>query len=113
MDLLKKEEGFSIIESLVGIIILGLIVIFFSLFFNKIFQTPKILLRGEAFYLANQEIENSLNMKSKSDTVYSNLNRNLQIRRMVRKEEKLYNIQVEVFTTLEKKCILNLSAYYK
>ena len=81
--------------------------------FNKVFQNPKLFLRGEAFYLANQEIENSLNMKSKSDTLYSNLNGNLQIHRIVRKEENFYNIQVKVFTALEKKCILTLTAYYK
>ncbi len=113
MDILKKQDGYLIIEALVSLIILGFIVVFVSMFFNNIFQNPKILLRGQALTLANQEIERSINIKAQTDSIYKNQTGNLEVRRMIKRNDNLTNINVSIFSTSAKKEILSLSAYYK
>lgn len=113
MDKLKDQLGYTIMETLVGIILIGLIITFFAMFFNQIFSNPKLLLRSEALTLANLEIEKSINTKAINDTIYKNTNGNLLIKRNIKQEKKLVKSTVVVQTVSSKDSILTLTALYK
>ena len=74
MDLLKKEGGATIIETMTGIIIFGLALTLSFAIFTKLFSSPTVMHKQEAFQLANQEITNSINAKAMTDTTYKNSN---------------------------------------
>ena len=59
MDLLKREDGFTIIESLVSIVLLGLIAGMSIMVISRIYTNPKMLIKGEAGMIASQEIDYS------------------------------------------------------
>ncbi|MBU0474987.1 MAG: hypothetical protein KKF62_12605 [Bacteroidetes bacterium] len=113
MDKLKLEDGYTITEALVGIIILGLTITLFAFFFNLVFSNPKILLRSEALYLADQEIENSLNNKVSRDTSYTNNNGNILVERKISSDNNLTKVKISVFSKSNKQIILSLSSLYK
>lgn len=112
MDKMKSESGFTILESLVGILILGIMLILFAVFFNQIFNNPKLLHRSEAFILAKQEIEKCKNKRLTKDTLYFNEKENLSIVRDINLINNIINAKVTVETKLDKKKILSLSVEY-
>jgi type II secretory pathway component PulJ len=59
MGTLTREDGFTIIESLVSIILLSLFVGLSVMVVNGIFSRPQMLLKGEACILAAQFILHS------------------------------------------------------
>lgn len=109
---LKDQEGYTLIESLVGIIIIGIVIVFFAVFFKQIFSNPKILLKSDAMILANQEIERCINYKISSDTSYLNNRQNLRIFRTITKSDKLNKVIVRVVTDSGRSEIISLSAKY-
>ncbi len=112
MDKLNSQNGFTIMETLIGIIIIGLMITFFAMFFNQVFNNPKILLRSDAFVLANNEIERCMNLKISSDTSYTNRIGNLYIKRQITFLNKLNKAKVSIYTASGKKEILSLSVKY-
>ena len=96
MDILKKEEGMSIIDSLVSIVILGVVVMLTVLVIKGIFTHPRALLKGEACMLASQEIDYSLKYKAIADTTYKNAKGNLLLTRQVSAADSLTRINVRV-----------------
>lgn len=96
MDILKTEHGFSIIETLVAIIILGLLAVFITSFFNQMLRNPQLVLRTKAIYLAEQEINYCINRKAFNDTSYINNEFNLLILRQVITYENNFKINVSV-----------------
>ena len=113
MDKLIDQNGFTILETLVGILLLGLIITFFAMFFNQVFANPKLLLRKEAMVLANQEIERCINYKPKSDTTYFNNNGNLKIYRKLKSSNSLTKAVVTVKVKSSEKEILSFSVMYR
>lgn len=112
MDQLKSDKGYIIIETLVGIIILGLVITFFAMFFNQIFGNSKILLKGDALILAKQEIERCIVVKATSDTSYFNIRGNLKIMRRIQIVENLSKADVVVASDSGRNEILSLSVMY-
>ncbi|MBI2417304.1 MAG: prepilin-type N-terminal cleavage/methylation domain-containing protein [Ignavibacteriales bacterium] len=96
MVLLKNQDGYSLIESLVSIVLLGLIVVFSTMAVTGLFTRPKILLKGEACLMAEQEINYSLKYHVTTDTTYTNETGNLIVTRTTTPAGNLANIQVEV-----------------
>lgn len=112
MDLLKEEHGTTILETLVVILLLGILVTLTASFFSNLFNNERIL-RGEALSIAQQEISRVLSEKSETDTLFKNEKGNLQIRRVVYKEEKLNLIEIMVSKSSNDSLILTLKAAYK
>lgn len=76
------NNGTTIIESLVVILLLGILLTLTASFFTEIFNNQKML-RGEALQLANQEVERTLSQQSVNDTSYVNEKGNLKVIRKV------------------------------
>ena len=71
-----------------------------------------MFLKNEALHLASQEIENSINKKTITDTTYESNETNLFVKREISDEQKGYEIQVNVSLKSNKnKNIVTLSAY--
>ena len=96
MGILKQEDGVTIIESLVSIVILGVIVMMTVFVIKGLFTHPRALLKGEACQLASQEIDYSLKYKPVNDTSYKNAKGNLLLNRQVSKADDLTRIEVKV-----------------
>ena len=109
---MNNQSGFSLIETLVSMVILGLLVTFTIMFFNNIYSNPKLLLRSEALLLADVEISKCMNFKLASDTSYINLNGNLEVIRNVIREERLLKVAITVRAKSNKKEILKLETSY-
>ena len=112
MDLLKKELGYLLIETLIGIILLGMIVTFSLVIFNKIFSNPNNLLRSEALYLAQSEVDNCIKLKSTRDTVYSNAGGSLIINRSIASNDSLITASISVQISKLNKNLVLLSVNY-
>jgi Tfp pilus assembly protein PilV len=112
MDLLKKENGTTILETLVVILLLGILVTLTAGFFTTIFNN-KNMLKGDALQLAQQEISRTISETSEQDTSYSNGTGNLRVRRLVYKEEGLYKVEVLVSRASTDSLIISLKANYK
>jgi Na+/serine symporter len=109
MDILG-EDGFSIIESLLGIVLLGLIVVFTIIIFNNIWNNPGLAVKSEAFFLASREINNTINGKAFTDTSYNNAQNNLTLNKQVKLADDCYYVEVSVIHIPTKKEIVLLSA---
>ncbi|NLT50528.1 MAG: prepilin-type N-terminal cleavage/methylation domain-containing protein [Ignavibacteria bacterium] len=91
-----QSSGFSMIETLVAILLLGIISSLFIIFFNDIFSNPKIFLKGKALNAANEEINYSLAHKSAGDTSYFSENGVLFISREIEIIENIRKVEVKV-----------------
>lgn len=112
MDLLRREDGFSLIESLIVILLLGLLVTFTAAFFNDLFNRPGVFLKSEALNLASREINYCINNKLTDDTLYNANKDKLQIKRSVTDELNGYDITVNVYLNNHPKVnIVSLSAF--
>lgn len=108
----NKESGFSLIETLVSILVLGLIVTFSLVFFDKIYSNPQILLKGEALRLAELEMSYCINNKIATDTVYMNSGNNLMIERRVSDNKGLLNAEVKILPINQVKELISLEVSY-
>lgn len=65
------DNGFSMIEGLVSILLVGLILGLSFIILNNLAGSPKLIKRGEAFNLSNQEIQYCKNDTGIEDTSYT------------------------------------------
>ena len=112
MDLLKEEHGTTILETLVVILLLGILVTLTSSFYSGIFNN-KNMLKADALQLAKQEIARVLNEKIEYDTIYYNESKNLKIERNIYKDKILNNAQVSISKSSNDSLILVLNTNYK
>jgi type II secretory pathway pseudopilin PulG len=112
MDLLIEENGTTILETLVVILLLGILVTLTAGFFTTIFNN-KNMLKGEALQLAQQEINRVLSEKSENDTTYKNKTENLKVQRIITKDEKLNYVEVMISKSSTDSLLLLLKASYK
>ena len=112
MDLLREENGTTILESLVVILLLGILITLTAGFFTTVFNN-KNMLKGEALLLAQQEISRTISEASQRDTSYTNETGNLIVRRIVYKEDELCRIEVLVSRVSTDSLIISLKADYK
>ena len=111
MDILKKENGTTILESLVVILLLGILITMTASFFSTIFNN-KNMLKAEALMLAQQEISRTISEVSEQDTLYVNEKGNLKVHRIVYKEDKLNKIEVLVSKVSTDSIIISFKAIY-
>jgi prepilin-type N-terminal cleavage/methylation domain-containing protein len=112
LDILNKNDGFSLIETLVVILLLGLLVTFTASFFNDLFDKPGLFLKYQALNLANQEMNNCLYNKITTDTSYTISKHNLTVIRKVTEELNGYDISVSVgITDNQNNNIISLTAF--
>lgn len=110
MELLKDQSGYSLIETLVCISLLGIILFISTSVFVRLFANPKILVRNEALFIANEEITRATQKKEFKDTTYTNENANLTIERRVIESGEFAQIEVYVRHSSQSKEIVKLSA---
>lgn len=113
MDKLKDEAGYTLIESLTAIAVLGIFMFIVSALILKMFLNPKLVLRSEALLLANNEIKHTLTYKSSNDTTYTNANGNLIVGRRVHVNERINDVEVSVKMVSNPKVIVQLNASMK
>lgn len=117
MALLKKylldEQGFSIIETLTAIVILGLIMAFSAMLVKGFFFSPKGPLKGEALTLASGEMDHTINTSLRTDTSYFNAPGNLLVERNITEKDSLLSIGVSVKSRRTEQVVLTLHAYRK
>lgn len=118
MDLLTKQNGTTLLESLVIILLLGILLNITASFFNMILNNNNML-KTEALQLAQQEIERTISQFSEHDTIYLNESGNLKVRRIVFKNENknlsfqyLYNVEVSVSKSKNDSLIILLKTIY-
>jgi len=112
MDLLKAERGTTILETLVVILLLGILVTLTASFFTTIFSN-KNMLKSDALQLAQQEINRVLSEKSENDTSYTNETENLKVQRIITKDEKLNSVEIMISKSSNDSLMLLLKAFYK
>jgi len=112
LDLLKSENGFTIIETLVAILLLGLLVVGATGFFGTLYNSPKILLRNEALALASNEIDRCISYRILTDTLYKNPVGNLQVKRNVIMKADLNEVIVGVYWSDKNKKLIELKVLY-
>ena len=112
MGILNDENGSSLIETLVSMLILGIVVVIFFSIYIKIFTNPILVYKSEALSMANQEVMNSINKKVCSDTSYYNLNNNLLVERVIEGTNGLYKVQVTVSYSQGQKNLVTLSGEF-
>lgn len=109
MDILKEESGYSLIEALVSISILGIIIIITAMLFTTILSGNSIYSKSEALVLAKNEIENVRQNKILTDTAYNNKEGNLLITRSIKQEDSLYKVNVCVSNKSREKQLISLN----
>ena len=110
---LNEQSGFSLIETVVSIGLLGILVTLSVIAYTRFFDNPKILLRNEALYMANQEITNAVNKRRFTDTTYTNINGNLAVERNISDLQTYYKMEVAVIFVQNKMELVKLSADIK
>ncbi len=90
-----KDEGFSMIEAVVSAGLLALTVTVFAFCMGIIYGNPKIVFRGKAFRLAENEMKRTLVIDMPSDTIYKN--GRLYVRRTCLSSPQLVKLKVDVF----------------
>ena len=113
MGILKDQSGYTLIETLVSIGLLGILIVLSAIAYTRFFDNPKILLRNEALYIANQEITNSINKRVFTDTAYTNENMNLGIERKFYDMQTFKKIEVAVVFIQTRRELIKLSADIK
>lgn len=108
----KDENGFTLIETLVSLLILGILVTLTMIMLNKIYANPKILLGREALRLAEAELTYCVNNTSLNDTIYTNERQNLKVKRKITDEGKLAKVEIAVVMNGNNKEILRLETKY-
>lgn len=113
--ILSNQEGFSIIESLVSITILGILIAISVRLFDEIYKAPEILLQREALQLADQELSRTISGNYLNDTTYTNTQQNLIIKKIIKETEleNLREIEVQVLFRTTNKKLLIMSCYLK
>lgn len=109
MGILKNQSGFSLIETLICISLLGVLLVLTSMIFVRFFSNPKMLLRNEALFMANQEMTNSINIKRLTDTTYVNTNANLTLVKKVQDAGNCNKVDITVKTVHNELEIVKLS----
>lgn len=109
MDLLKEENGYSLIEALVSISILGIIIIITAILFTKLLSGNSIYSKSEALILAKNEIEYVRQNKIFSDTAYNNSDGNMLITRTIKQEDSLYKVIVSVSNKSKEKQLISMN----
>ena len=112
MDLLKKENGETLIEVMVAIVIIGLITGFTLIFFTNIFENPRLLKKDDALFYANQEINYAVKNRQTRDTVYFSPDSSMLIERKIVKDKNIYNINVNVKLKNSDKFLVELKSKY-
>ena len=112
MDFLKREQGTTILETLVVIIILGILVTLTAAFYSNIFSNRNML-RTDALGLAKQEISRVLSERCISDTFYYNEKKNLKVERNIYQNELLNAVKVSISKSINDSLILVLTTNYK
>jgi prepilin-type N-terminal cleavage/methylation domain-containing protein len=107
MDILKIDSGFSIIETLVTIVIVSMLVIFVSVFLDNIYNNPKLFLKSKALLLAKNEMNRTIYSEGYRDTSYFDDKYRMNIIRQIKDQEGVYKINVLIRKT--DKEILSLS----
>lgn len=110
MGILKNQSGYSLIETLVCISLLGIILFISTSVFVRLFANPKILLKNEALYLANEEINRTIHKRTLTDSTYTNENTNLVIERHIAELNGYAQIEVIVKHVHAAKEIVKLTA---
>jgi len=97
------EEGFSIIEALVSIVIIGITSIIIISFLIMFLRGTKFLNRMDALLMVQNEIQSTLVYKTFNDTSYANLKGNLILYKKVNNLNNYYQFD---FSVKDKKNIL-------
>lgn len=108
----NNNAGFSMLETLVSILILGMLITFSIMFFNRIYSNPKILLRKESLQLADTELTNCINANIKTDTLYNNSRGNLEVKRETTVSDYLVSVNVYVYLSGTGEEIIHLHTAY-
>lgn len=97
------------VETLVGMVMLGIIVTLTIMFINSVLSNPKLLVRGEALNLAKNEISKCTLLKTTTDTLYNNKMGNMSIKRTVVEGTKTIDLKVSVLHIASEKELIVLS----
>jgi len=112
MDLLIDDSGSTLIETLIGILILGIVATVTFSIYMQVYTSPTLLYKTEALSIANQEVTNCICNKVTSDTSYYNLNNNLIITRKVTVLNRIYRVEVDVAHPKKEGAILTMSGFF-
>ncbi|KAF0140067.1 MAG: hypothetical protein FD122_2702 [Stygiobacter sp.] len=110
MGILKNQSGYSLVETLACISLLGIILFISTSIYLRLFNNPQIILRSEALFLANKEIEAAIHTKAFRDTTYTSENTNLLIERLVTSVDQCVRIEVSVKHVHTQKEIIKLTS---
>lgn len=111
-EYIKSDDGFTIIESLVSLLIIGLVVSLCIIFLNILFSNPGLFLKSEALNAASREIERCIEYRYTNDTTYTTSN-NLVINRNIKVENNIIYADINVLHREKSKNILTLHVAYK
>ncbi len=96
MKVIRGKNGFSIIEALVSIVLLGLLLSLTASFFTSLFDKPELLLKDEALLMAESSMNKSVRQSLFSDSLYYNEKKTLEVSRKVYYDSSFVNILIIV-----------------
>ena len=111
-EYINSENGFTIIESLVTILIIGLILTMTIIVFNNLFSAPGLLLKSDAFSAATEEISKCVENRTSTDTIY-NVSNNLVLKRKISSVDELLMANVSIIQKHNDNNIITLHVSYK
>ena len=101
-----NNEGFSLVETLAAIVIIGITTTAVLFFINKFMGRSNYNSRMEAILLVQKEIQNTIANHSMTDTSYTNSNGNLTIYRKVIDNHSYYKLDFTVVLHNNKKLVI-------
>ena len=107
---MKNQSGYSLIETIVCISLLGLLILLFTSVYTRFFSNHKMLLRNEALFMANQEVTNTINKRLFTDTSYKSINGNMLLDKKISNTDNSKKIIVVVRSVQLEKELVTLSA---
>ncbi|MBI2417893.1 MAG: type II secretion system protein [Ignavibacteriales bacterium] len=107
------EQGYTIMEALVSIVLIGLLITLSLVFFNMLFNSPLMGKKSEALLLAKNEMEYCLHSIGLNDTSYSNRYGTIRIDRNCQKTDSLIIFTVKAILLKNNKQIVEFYASRK
>ncbi|QQS36966.1 MAG: type II secretion system protein [Ignavibacteriales bacterium] len=112
MDLLNNENGSTILEALVVIVLIGILAVMTTSIFNIVLNNP-VSIKQEALNFAYQEMNRVISQSAMTDSVYTNDKGNMIVQRNITELDSNLIVEISVKKSYSDSTIVSLKSVYK